>query len=590
MDTWKPKRPGRSEAPVTRNWRLLAALGNEMWRAGRVSTRLAVLLVALGTLQMAFAVTIPLLGWYIIDALVLRRPGPFYGLLAAYGAVMLLEVGLTYAFGLLVARTNEHVGNGVRKLAFRAALRRRPWTRADDMLGDLMARVLNDVASVKGILSSIALQALFDVLTLAVVLVLLIGAHARLALLTLAVLPASIVWRQLTGARLEKASLQMRETVGRLTEHVQSWLGHRLAVSQYGVHSIAEARVDRVSDALEGQSVLMMREATRINAMSTLLIHLPSLCVFGYGGFEVLRGELSVGALYAFSAYAAYLRTPAQRLISTWLTAVPTLMPATVRLMELLKEGTWEPGRLPAAVSNRPASLEATGVEWRFPGHDGYALHVPRFVAERGSLTGITGGNGTGKTTLLCLLAGVIAPTLGVVEVRSEDGEIWPGHIARDAIDVCPQRPPVFTGSFIENLTLFSASPLERVAAVAKTVGLSSLALPESLGGDAKGVTPRLSGGQVQRLALGRVLYRDRPIVLLDEPTEGLDESMSDVFMREILALKKDRIVVVVSHFDQLLARCDRLYRITDQSGEGRCFSCTLAPAPSRVPAASTPA
>ncbi|MFC5948743.1 thiol reductant ABC exporter subunit CydD, partial [Pseudonocardia lutea] len=198
-----------------------------------------------------------------------------------------------------------------------------------------------------------------------------------------------------------------------------------------------------------------------------------------------------------------------------------------------------------------PVSVEQVRVEGRAgPVLDGLSVTIAP-----GEVLGIRGPNGAGKSTLLDLLLGWRTPDRGRVAVggtdlATVDRDRWLRQVAW-----VPQRPVLLAGTVADNLRLGApgADP-DRLAAVA------ALVVPE-LAPDAP-VHERgqgLSTGQVRRIALGRALLADRPLVLLDEPTEGVDADTEATLLAALPAALAGRTAVVVSHRSAVLGLCDRV-------------------------------
>ena len=189
-----------------------------------------------------------------------------------------------------------------------------------------------------------------------------------------------------------------------------------------------------------------------------------------------------------------------------------------------------------------------------------------------GTVLGVTGPSGCGKSTLLDVLAGLRVPDRGRVEVggidlRDVDRASWLGRVAW-----VPQRPVLLAGTVASNLALSrpTASPevLQRAAALA---GLD-VPLDTVVGEDGAG----LSTGQRRRVALARAIVADRPLLLLDEPTEGVDAAAEAAILASLPIIAAGRTVVLVSHRRDTLARCDRVVRL----------AAPAVPAPVPAPAA----
>ena len=181
-----------------------------------------------------------------------------------------------------------------------------------------------------------------------------------------------------------------------------------------------------------------------------------------------------------------------------------------------------------------------------------------------GERVGLLGASGSGKSTLLAVLAGFLpytgSITLGGVELHDMRGEDL-----RRVVGWCPQLPHVFDTSVVENVRLARPDATdEEVREALDAVGLGPW-LDASRDGLATSVGDHgalVSAGQRQRLGVARVLLGGHPVVLLDEPTEHLDEETADVVAAELVRALAGRTVLWVAHRPHGLAALDRLHTL----------------------------
>ncbi|NUO56069.1 MAG: ATP-binding cassette domain-containing protein, partial [Hamadaea sp.] len=195
---------------------------------------------------------------------------------------------------------------------------------------------------------------------------------------------------------------------------------------------------------------------------------------------------------------------------------------------------------------SEPRELRLDDVTVRYreggvPALAGFSLTLPP-----GSKTALVGPSGAGKSTVLGLLSGAIQPSDGVVRY---DGRPLPDE-AYDLVGGLFADAAVFHASVLDNVTLGRPSTLEERTAAAEAAGLLDWIEAQPDGWDTlvgeEGAA--MSGGQRQRLTLARALLHAPPVLLLDEPTEGLDPQHADEVLRRVLAYAADRTVVLVTH------------------------------------------
>jgi HlyD family secretion protein len=196
------------------------------------------------------------------------------------------------------------------------------------------------------------------------------------------------------------------------------------------------------------------------------------------------------------------------------------------------------------------------------PAIDAIALRIPA-----GATVGFVGMNGSGKTTLVDVLAGLLVPDQGHVEV---DGRVLDGTNRRSwqsALAYVPQHGFLLDATLAENIAL--GVPLERIDRVRLQEVVRLARLEDCVAGLVKGYGEvlgergaRLSGGQRQRLAIARALYRDASVLILDEATSALDGAGEEEIIDMLAALRPTRTVLLITHRLSALRHCDVIYEL----------------------------
>jgi len=317
--------------------------------------------------------------------------------------------------------------------------------------------------------------------------------------------------------------------------------------------------------------IVLGRRVARLDAIGqgvTTLIGLGGLwIVLVFGIMLTEAGGISTPLLVLMVLVMLALTEAWQPLPAAWrrLAACRTAAERAAELTDAVPARSIPAGTRPVPATH---SIEASRLGFGYhellpPLLDDFNLFIG--AGERIVLTGPSGG---GKTTLGLLLIGQLSPDSGRVLYGGRDLEsIEPGAL-RQAIGYLPQRPVVFRDTLANNLRLASPDASDaRLIEVIEQVGLERLleALPEGLGAWIGEGGADVSGGELRRIALARLLLTNPQVVVLDEPTTGLDAGSARAMQAGLDGWLGDRTVIMISHEPELLPRYDRSIQIGSQ-------------------------
>jgi ATP-binding cassette, subfamily C, bacterial len=265
-----------------------------------------------------------------------------------------------------------------------------------------------------------------------------------------------------------------------------------------------------------------------LGVLPSLLSALMMSTVLVVGGFEVMRGHMSIGMLVAFQSLSASFLQPVNSLVALG-ASLQDLESYLTRLDDVLSSPAPEETPLSAA-PNMPVRLRGN-VEFRDVSF-GYSPVAPplitglSFHVRPGQRIAFVGGSGSGKSTVARLLAGLYAPTAGEILFDGIPTAGIPREILANSMAMVDQDILLFKGSVRDNLTLWDAStPDASLVKACRDAQIESVidALPEGYSSELLEGAANLSGGQRQRLEIARALSSDPSILIMDEATSALD-------------------------------------------------------------------
>ena len=430
--------------------------------------------------------------------------------------------------------------------------------------GDLIARLTDDVDAVKGFLSESVVDALSNLVTLLVALAIVAWFDWRLALAVALFLPLVTLPFGWLRPRLREVMARFRDVNGRYLGFVQEALSAVLPVQVGDATGAMRRRQEELGegliDAAVRARVWQMSAAYSAEVVGNVL---SPLIVLGFGGWLVLRGQLSVGELVAAEMYATRLVSPVVMLSRTG--AVVQGVLAALERIEAIESLPQRP-RGEAAPPEGPAPLAARDVRFGYR-PDEPVLRGISLDLLPGRFEALVGPSGSGKSTLAALLAGLYEPDGGQVSV----GGIPVARMDRrpEVVALVPQEPFLFGGSLRENL-LFGLRRTTDESELVEALELAGLgdfvaALPEGLESRVgeRGVT--ISGGERQRLMLARALLVQPRFLLLDEVTAALDPTTE----QEVLGCLRrwqggERAVLLITHRIASALQAEYVYVLED--------------------------
>ena len=437
-------------------------------------------------------------------------------------------------------------------------------------LGDLIARLTGDVGAIETLVLSGATDAASYTLRILFFAGALFWLQWDLALFALVVTPLFWVLARRFSRLIKDASREKRRRSGSLSAVAEESLANSQLVQAYG-------REQWEVDRFHGESLGAFRAemaSTRLKALFSPLIDLVevagALVVLAAGTWALSQDRISIGGLLAFLAYLSQLYSPVRSLSRL----AGRLLSATAgaeRIAELLEERPSVPER-PAAASLGHASggVRFDAVRFRYPGTSRPALDGLSFALEPGSTLALVGPSGAGKSTAAKLLLRFYDPEAGRVMVDGADVRGLSLASLRENIAVVLQETLVLDGSIRDNIAYGrpEASEAEIVRAARDADAHEFvMALPDGYDTQVGQRGRRLSGGQRQRIAIARAMVRDAPILVLDEPTTGLDAESSGRVLDPLRRLMAGRTTIVISH-NLMTARYADLIVVLDHGRE----------------------
>lgn len=425
--------------------------------------------------------------------------------------------------------------------------------------GDLLTRLVKDVSEIKNALTETALESFGEGVILVAMVVLLFAVDPMLAAIAALMFPCLLLCVTLHARRIREATRRQRDKESRSVSIFSETLAAMAVIQSFSREGHASQRFDRESRTSVTADLVATRLKARMNRWVEFIVAAGTCGVVFFGVGRVASGVITAGDLVVFTAYLRSMYKPVRRIASNTIQFSRATVGAT-RVAELLLREP-EVRDLPGA---RPAPAFAGRLEFD---RVGFAYTPQREILtevsvaiEPGTVVAIIGCSGAGKSTLVSLVPRLHDPTEGCIRIDGHDIRDFTLDTLRAQISIVAQESVLLGMSVAANIAFGTpAATRERIEAAARAaVAHDFIArLPrayDTVLGE-RGAT--LSGGERQRIALARAFCRDARILILDEPTTGLDAQSEAQLINSLQRLMVGKTTLIVAHRLSTIARAD---------------------------------
>jgi ATP-binding cassette, subfamily B, bacterial len=472
--------------------------------------------------------------------------------------IALLYVGLTVAGGL-ISFADDYLATWLGE-RFLQGMRRRLFGHVQKLsldvldrrrLGDVIARLTSDVQAIESFVLSGVADGLSAILRIMFFSAALFYLQWDLALVALIVTPLFLLVARRFSRLIKHASREKRRRSGSLSAVAEESLGNLMLVQASNREATELERFER-----ENEGIIQAELAsTRIRGLFSPLVSLIELSgvmlVLVLGTVAVTDDRLTLGGLLVFITYLTQLYGPVRDLGSLSNTIFKAAAGAE-RVIELLDEQPRIRDKPDAKRLGRARGVvELDQVSFSYPGAEDRALVDVSLRAAPGETVALVGTSGAGKSTLAKLLLRFYDPDRGAARLDGHDLRDLELVSLRHNMAILLQETLVLHGTVRENIAYARPDATgEAVRAAARAAGADAFIaqLPDGYDTDVGERGRRLSGGQRQRVAIARALLADAPVLILDEPSTGLDAEARAALLDPLRRLMRDRTTIVISH------------------------------------------
>jgi ATP-binding cassette subfamily B protein len=419
-------------------------------------------------------------------------------------------------------------------------------------IGDLMARISEDVSRVRMYVGPAIMYAINLVVTIVLVLGVMFSVNVRLTWLVILPLPilsfAIFKINNLINTRSDAIQAQLSA----LTSFVQEAFSGIRVIKAFAAEKASEASFEKETKIYRQKQMDMAKVDAFFFPLMVFLTGLSSLITIYVGGLEVIAGRASLGNIAEFVIYVNLLTWPVTSLGYTS-SLIQRAAASQARINEFLetKAEMVYPKQLQVRFEHK---IQFKDISYTYPGKTLPALDHISFSIPKGNTLAILGTTGSGKTTLIQLLLRLFDPTEG--EILIDQTNLKEIDLARwkDKIGYVPQDVFLFSDTLANNIA-FGSNPLNKnsmleIEEAAKQASLHANILEFEQGYETRvgerGIT--LSGGQKQRVAIARAFIKNPEVLLLDDCLSALDTKTESEILKHLQSIKINKTSLIVSH------------------------------------------
>jgi subfamily B ATP-binding cassette protein MsbA len=433
--------------------------------------------------------------------------------------------------------------------------------------GEIISRVMNDVEQTKNLVETGMMNIWLDMFTLTIALGFMFTMNVKLTFMAIAILPLYAISVKTLYKRLKLLTKQRSQSLA----DVQSYLHERLAgipvVKSFTLEKYDQNQFDKRNKNFLTKAMAVAQWNALTNAIINTLTDIAPLLVIAYGGYKVIKGELTLGTFVAFFGYLNNIYSPLRRLVnsSTLLTQATASLDRVLELWNQPYDVLDQPSA--KKLTNVNGDIEFKNVWFRYDKNSDYILKDINLTISFGRTVALVGMSGGGKSSLISLIPRFYNIEKGSITIDNMNISDVTQQSLRSHIGMVLQDNILFSGTIRENILLGNPSASEEdmiKSAIAANAHDFILNLPNGYDTEIGEKGVKLSGGQKQRIAIARVFLKNPKILILDEATSALDLESEALIQDSLDKLAKNRTTIIIAHRLSTITNVDQIIFIKD--------------------------
>jgi ABC-type multidrug transport system fused ATPase/permease subunit len=541
--------------------------------------KLVIITVLIGMFKFGIPLLLPMLMKYVVDDIMMGdgtaevRIGKLvYVMSAAFFVFIIIRGPIEYLRQYFAQLTTSRILYDLRNYLYSHIQKLSLRYYQNRKSGEVISRMINDAEQTKSIVETGMMNIWLDLFTLSIAIGFMFHMDFHLTLVSIAIFP----FYALAVKKLYRKLKSFSKTRSQALADMQSYLYERVngmaVIKSFTLEETEKRHFDGKNLHFLQRALALTKWNALTNAIINTLTDIAPLLVLFYGGYQVIRGDLTLGAFVAFFAYLERLYSPLRRLVnsSTELTQASASLERVVELMQ-------EPYDIIDLPHAKPMSGEVQGkieferVFFRYSDSTDWVIRDLNLSIRPGETVAFVGMSGGGKSSLISLIPRFYDIQQGSIRLDDRDLTDITLHSLRSQIGMVMQDNILFSGSVRENILFGNPEATDeeiREAARAANAHDFIISLPKGYDTEIGERGVKLSGGQKQRVAIARVFLKNPRILVLDEATSALDLESEHLIQESLEKLAKNRTTLVVAHRLSTITHADQIVLI--ENGEIR--------------------
>lgn len=478
------------------------------------------------------------------------------------GVIILISIIISYTRSICNELFSINVQKQCKNMTIEA-IEKADYSFFNDNAGIVINKLTSDIGDMGNLLSEILPDIFKYAVTIIVISVAIVRMNWIIFAGVLVVFPTSLFISNRIAERINALAKKRRGKYDELSNIALDNIEGIEIAKAYGLEDILGKRVNKKVDEILQNEYARNTYQALASGLMLFMRWIPTIVCSVISLVLVLRNVIRIGELMAFLVLLGKISDPISELPFR-ITDAREMMISVKRIQELMniepeKSGTYEGDDKKS--DSAIIQLKDIAFSYNTESQTDILKNLDMIV-EKGQKVAVVGASGADKSTLIKLLYGFVRKSSGVYKLCGHDFEEWNIDKARSMMAYVSQNAYFFPGTIVENIAYGGDRiDMEKVEKVCRDAGIYGMIneLPDRFDTEVGERGVKLSGGERQRLSIARAIYKDTPVILMDEPTSALDEE-TQALVSKVIYGGKDKTVIVIAHRLSTIKDADVIY------------------------------